>query len=49
MRDVCSQGMVTETSFKVLEVLSFCGWEMAHVSSFSKDYNAIFLGEKEMQ
>ena len=25
VRDVCSQGMVTETSFKVLKVLSFCG------------------------
>ena len=25
--------MVTETSYKVLEVLSFCGWEMASAPS----------------
>ena len=32
--------MVTETSFKALEVLSLCGWEMAFAN---------FFGEKEVQ
>ena len=39
--------VITETCYKVLEVLSFCGWEMAEAPSVKT--SVLFFGEKEEQ